>query len=185
MFTDIFRGVCGLPSDRILRKWECMDEGREYFRDEKLTGIGGWLAFFVFTLYAGVISCGFLTVLLVIFHGNLAGAGLSLASYLASLVFLVASGFVDLWFLRLVRARQKSAIESIKVYVLAQVVLNFISGPLSTDVLNSLTFNGAPAQEKLSNGSPVWWQVVSAFLIPGIWYFYFQRSRRVQLTLNR
>lgn len=162
-----------------------MDDGREYFRDEKLTGIGGWLAFFVFTLYAGVISCGFLTVLLVIFHGNLANSGLSLASYLASLVFLVVSGLVDLWFLRIVRARQKSALESIKVYVLAQVVLNFISGPLSTDVLNSLTFSGESPQQHVSTGSPVWWEVVSAFLIPGLWYFYFQRSRRVHLTLTR
>ncbi len=162
-----------------------MDEVREYFRDEKLTGLGGWLAFFVFTLYAGVISCGFLTILLVIFHGNLANAGLSLASYLASLVFLVASGLVDLWFLRLIRGRQKSAIESIRIYVLAQVVLNFISGPLSTDILNSLTVNGVGEQGRVSNGSPVWWQVVSAFLIPGVWYFYFQRSKRVHLTLTR
>lgn len=162
-----------------------MDEGRDYVRNEKLTGIGGWLGFFLFTLYAGVISCGFLTVLLLFFHGNLANAGLSLISYLASLVFLVVSGLVDLWFLRLIRGRQKSAIESIRIYVLAQVILNFISGPLSTDVLNSLTINGVRAQEKLSSGSPVWWEVVSAFLIPGVWYFYFQRSKRVHLTLTR
>ncbi|HEY3292311.1 MAG TPA: DUF2569 family protein [Candidatus Nanopelagicaceae bacterium] len=162
-----------------------MEEGRDYLRDEKLTGIGGWLGFFLFTLYAGVVSCGFLAVLLIRFHGNLANAGLSLASFLASLIFLVASGLVDLWFLRLIRARQRSAIESVKVYVLAQVVLNFISGPLSTDVLNSITFNGEPAQQKVSSGSPVWWEVVSAFLIPGVWYFYFQRSRRVHLTLTR
>ncbi len=162
-----------------------MDEGREYFRDEKLTGLGGWLAFFLFTLYAGVFACGLSTVLLVIFHGDLANAGLSLASYLASLVFLVSSGLVNLWFLRLVRGRQRSAIESVKIYVLAQVVLNFISGPLGNDVLNSLTFNGVSANAKVSSGSPLWWEVVSAFLVPGIWYFYFQRSRRVHLTLNR
>ena len=161
-----------------------MDESRDYVRDEKLTGIGGWLGFFLFTLYAGVVSCGLLTVLLVSFHGNLARAGLSLASFLASAVFLVASGLIDLWFLRLIRARQKRAIESIGVYVFAQVILNFISGPLSTDVLNSIAFNGLPAQQRVSNGSPVWWEAVSAFLIPGVWYFYFQRSRRVHLTLT-
>ena len=162
-----------------------MDEARDYMRDEKLTGIGGWLGFFLFTLYAGVVSCGFLTVLLLLFHGNLANAGLSLASFLASVVFLIASGIVDLWFLRLIRARSKRAIESIGGYALAQVILNFISGPLSTDVLNSLSFNGVPAQPRISSGTPVWWEVVSAFLIPGVWYFYFQRSRRVHLTLIR
>lgn len=162
-----------------------MAEVHDYFRDEKLTGIGGWLAFFLFTLYAGVLGCTLTTIVLLFFHGNLASAGLSLASYLASLIFLIASGLVDLWFLRLIRARQKSALESIKIYVIAQVVLNFVSGPLGNNVFNSLTINGVSGAGGVSQGSPVWWEAVSAFLIPGLWYFYFQRSRRVHLTLTR
>ena len=157
----------------------------EITADQKLVGLRGWLGFFVFTIYLSAIVEAFGVVLVFVLYGKQDHSGLSFGAFLGTLIFLGASVAVELWFLSLLRKHKREAIESVKIYLVAQVILNFIANVSTADLSNSLTKNGVKLVSRPLAAGPVWWNVLSAFLGPTIWYFYFQRSRRVRLTLTK
>lgn len=151
----------------------------------KLTGLGGWLGFFVFTLYLSLFVDGVAMALLLVFHKHLANGGLSSVTFVASILFFIVSAAFEVWFLRLLLKRKKNVLHFVETYLGAQVILNFISGPITSRVLDAFTVNGVKVRNQSADASPLWLNLLSALSFPVLWYFYFQRSRRVQLTLTR
>lgn len=166
------------------RKWESVEDSDEYFRDQKLTGLGGWLAFYVFGLCLGALIFGLTLILSLTHHPYLTGAGLSVWTITFLEITLVTYGIVNIWMAQLFFAHKKIAIKYVKIFLVAGMIFSNMATPLLIKVLDKVSDTGQISSAHMTSG-PTVADFLSSLIVPALWFLYFQRSRRVRLTLTQ